>query len=75
MLVYRSPDYFDIEHKAIGYALTIKRACDIAAVNFKAALSVRELNWDFHYAYYKPVKKRRADMSVKPLVFYEVRPG
>jgi hypothetical protein len=75
MLVYRSPDYFDIEHKAVGYALTIQQASDVAAVNFKAALSICELGRDFHYAYCKPVKNRRADMTVKPLVFYEVRPG
>jgi len=75
MPVYRSPDYFDIEHKAIGYALTIKQASNVAAVNFEAALSVRKLHWDFHYAYYKPVKNSRADMPVKSLVFYEVCPG
>jgi hypothetical protein len=73
MLIYRPPDYFDIEHKAIGYALTVKQASDITAVNFKAALSIRELGRDFHNVYHKPVKKHRADMPVKPLVFYEVR--
>jgi hypothetical protein len=72
MLVYRSPDYFDIEHKSVGYALTVKQASDLAAVNFEAALSIREFNWDFHYVYNKPVKNRRTDMPVKPLVFYEV---
>ena len=75
MLIYSPPDYFDIEHKAVGYALTIKQASDVTAVNFEAALSVRELGWQFHHSYYKPVKKRRADMPIKPLVFYEVRSG
>jgi hypothetical protein len=75
MLVYRSPDYFDIEHKSVGYALTVKQASDVAAVNFEAALSVRKLGRQFHNSYYKPVKKRRTDMSVMPLVFYEVRLG
>jgi len=75
MLVYRSPDYFDIEHKTVDYAFAVKQACDVAAVNFEAALSVRKLGRQFHNSYYKPVKKFRADMPVKPLVFYEVRPG
>jgi hypothetical protein len=75
MLVYRSPDYFDIEHKAVDYAFAIKQASDVAAVNFEAALSVRKLGRQFHNSYHKPVKNRRAYMPVRPLVFYEVRPG
>ena len=72
MLVYRQPDYFDIEHKSIGYALTVKQASDVAAVNFEAALSIRELGRQFHNSYHKPVKKCRAYMPVRPLVFYKV---
>jgi len=75
MLIYSPPDYFDIEHKAVGLALTVKQASDVAAVNFEAALSVREPGRQFHHSYYKPVKNRRADMPVKSLVFYEVRSG
>jgi hypothetical protein len=75
MLLYNPDDYFDIEHEPVGYALTVKQASDIAAVNFEAALSVRELGRQFHHSYYKPVKKRRADMPIEPLVFYEVRTG
>jgi hypothetical protein len=74
-LFYCSPDYFDIEHKSAGFTLTVKQASDLAAVNFEAALSIRKLGRQFHNSYRKPVKKRRTDMPVKPLVFYEVRPG
>jgi hypothetical protein len=75
MLVYRSPDYFDVEHKSAGFTLAVKQANDLASVNFEAALSVRKLGRQFHNSYHKPVEKCRAYMPVRPLVFYEVRLG
>ena len=75
MLIYCPPDYFDIEHKAVGYALTIKQASDVAAINFEAALSIRELGRQFHHSYYKPVKNRRADMPVSPSSFTRCVPA
>jgi hypothetical protein len=74
MLIYRATNYFDIEHKAVGLTLTVKRACDVAAVNFEAALSVRKLLRDFHYMNHEPVKKLRADVSVKPVVNFDISP-
>jgi hypothetical protein len=72
MLIYGPPDYFDIEHKAVGYALTIKQASDVAAVNFEAALCVGKLIRYFHYMDREPVKKLRADVPVKPVVNFDI---
>ena len=73
-LFHRPQDYLDIEHKSVGYAFAIQTAGDVAAVNLEAALRIGKFGGDFHYFYRKPVKKHRADMPVKPVVFYDVCP-
>jgi len=63
---------FYIECESVGNAFAVQVPCDVAFIDFEAALCVGELGWNFHVVNDKPVKHLGADSAVQALGLFDM---
>ena len=63
---------FYVECESVGNRFAVQMPCNIAFIDFEAALCVGEIGWNFHVVNHKPVKHLGADSTVHALGLFDM---